>query len=115
LRKEVKWEITEFDFAVFEEDILSFEIPMQYFLIMQIIQCKTNLHEPVHYLCFCEQFALGLEDPVVHVAPLAVDHHYVQILFFVQERVFVSHDVRVTKFLKKTYLILEIFSKGGKK
>ena len=95
---------TQFDFAVFEEYVLCFEIPVQYLLVVEVVECETDLYEPVHDLGLREEFALGLQDPVVHVPAFAVHHHDVQVLLFVQERIFVRNDVRVTQFLKQPHL-----------
>ncbi len=74
---------------------------------MDILQRKTQLHEPVHYLGLCEEFAfspshLNVERQVTDVAELHNNNEHT----LVNKAPFVSDDIWVREVFKQVCLSL---------
>lgn len=95
-----------------KEEVLGFEIPMQYLLIMEIVNSKCDLCDPVEYLGLREVLPLFLHllDLRVHVAQLAIHHDYTQVTLLIREGILIRYDVDMPQFLKDLKLIFYIFA-----
>lgn len=62
------------------ENILSFQIPVQNFPIMNVLDCESNLNKPVENLTFREQFLdfLLILNLFIHVSSIRIIHNDAQ-------------------------------------
>ena len=75
-------EIADFDLAGFrEENVLRFQVSVQNFPIVNVLQRQANLDEPLTDLILRESSPqlLLLRDSLVHVAAVGVVHHDAEI------------------------------------
>lgn len=79
---------------------------------MEVVNCECDLRDPVEYLRLCEVLALLLHllDLGVHVAQLAIHHHYAQVALLVREGVLIGYNVDMPQFLQDLELIFDIFA-----
>ena len=80
-------------FSAGQENVHAFDVPVQDFLGVQVLQSQAHLNEELPNLGFGQQTTHLLLDQGVEVAPVTVLHHDVQ-SFFLNEGVVVLHDVR---------------------
>ena len=73
---------------------------------MQVEEGQGDLDEPFHDLRLAKGLALVLLDFLVNIATVAIDHHDVELLLFVEKLVLVGDDIGVAKFLEQADLEL---------
>lgn len=101
-------EVAEADAAIFEEDVLRFEVAVEDLLLMKVEEGEGHLGEPVDDLRLGEAFLVS--NFLVNVASLAVDHDDVEILLAVEEGVLVGDDVGVAELLEEADLVLGVLA-----
>lgn len=96
--------------VLLEEEVLGLEIPVQDFLVVEVVDGEGDLGEPVEDLRLGEVLALLLHvfDFGVHVAEFAVDHDDAEVALVVGEGVLVGDDVDVPEFLEDLELVLDV-------
>lgn len=84
---------------------------MQNLLIMEVVDGKRDLRDPIEYLRLCEVLALFLHllDLGVHVSQLAVDHDDAKVALLISEGILVRNDVDMPQLLQYLELIFNIF------
>ena len=81
---------------------------MQNFPLMQIQEGQGHLDQPVNDHLFREVFTLRCLDFCVYIAAITINHHDVEVLFSVNIGVFISDNVSVADFLKKSDLVFGV-------
>jgi len=100
-------EVTYLDFVPYvEEDVLSLEVPVEDLAVVDVLDGKRDLHEPVQDLAFGEACAdlLLLGDLLEHVAAVGLIHHDAQTAL-VHETLALSHDLGVAHSLEHVHLV----------
>jgi hypothetical protein len=84
---------------------------MQDLLIVEIIDCKSDLGYPIEDLGLIKVLALLLHllDAGMHVSELTVDHDDAEVALLVGEGVFIGDDIDVPELLEDLELILDVF------
>ena len=79
--------------AFCNEHILSLQVSVQHFVLVDVLQPKAQLDKPLQYLKLGKALfaVLGLLNASVHVSSLAEVHHNVDVLFFDKRVVVLDH------------------------
>ena len=67
--------------------------------MVQVVECKHDLHEPVQHQVLGVVLAFCVLAPSVEIPALAVHHHDVEVLLAVQKGVLVAYNVGVPQLL----------------
>jgi len=100
--------ITDFQLVLaIDKNVLAFQVPVQYFIIVDVFEAKAQLNKPLKHFIFskCMVACLSIIQMLLEIAMLSKFHNYAYVGFLVLEAFEVAYDKLVVEVAHDLYLL----------